>query len=193
MQDGKNVMSEQEAINLLRKEKSPEILIKHSVTVSEISTILALAFKEKGYDVDLELVKVGGLLHDIGRVKTHSVRHGYLGGKLLRDRGIDERIARIAERHVGGGISNEEAEKLGLPEGRYMPESLEEKIVCFADKIVEINHVIPLEKTLDKLREELGSENSAVQRIMKLKEELARSLNHDPEDIVKRGIIKETR
>ncbi|MEM3068727.1 MAG: HDIG domain-containing protein [Nitrososphaerales archaeon] len=193
MQDEKNVISEQEAINLLRKEKSPEILIKHSVTVSEVSTILALAFKEKGYDVDLELVRVGGLLHDIGRVKTHSVLHGYLGGKLLRDRGIDERIARIAERHVGGGISNEEAEKLGLPRGRYIPESLEEKIVCFADKIVEINYVIPLEKTLDKLREELGYENSAVQRIMKLKEELTRSLNHDPEDIVKRSIIKETR
>ncbi len=193
MQDENNVISEQEAINLLREEKSPEILIKHSVTVSEISIILALAFKEKGYDVDLELVRVGGLLHDIGRVKTHSVRHGYIGGKLLRDRGIDERIARIAERHVGGGISNEEAEKLGLPGGKYMPESLEEKIVCFADKIVEINHVIPLEKTLDKLREELGNENSAVQRVMKLKEELTRSLNRDPEDIVKRRIIKETR
>lgn len=185
-------MREQEAIDLLKKEKSPEILIKHSMTVSEISTIMALAFKEKGYNVDLDLVKVGGLLHDIGRVKTHSVLHGYLGGKILRERGVDERIARIAERHVGGGITNEEAKKLGLPEGIYIPESLEEKIVCFADKIVEINNVIPLKKTLDKLREELGYENDAVKRIIGLKDELTRLLNCDPEDLVKRS-IKEAR
>jgi len=185
------MMNEQEAINLLKKKKSPEALVKHSVIVSEVSTALALALKEKGYDIDLELVRVGGLLHDIGRVKAHSVHHGYLGGKLLREIGIDERIARIAERHVGGGISSEEAKKLGLPKGRYIPESLEEKIVCFADKIVEIDHVIPLEKTLDGLREELGYESSAVQRLIKLKDELTRMLNDDPEKIVKKNITKE--
>ncbi|MGQ9468558.1 MAG: HDIG domain-containing metalloprotein [Nitrososphaerales archaeon] len=185
------MINEQEAIDLLKKEKSPEALVKHSMTVSEVSTILALALKEKGYDTDLELVRVGGLLHDIGRVKIHSVHHGHLGGKLLREMGIDERIARIAERHVGGGISSEEAEKLGLPEGRYIPESLEEKIICFADKIVEVNYVIPLEKTLNKLREELGDENSSVKRIIELKDELKRLLDSDPEEIVKKSVVKE--
>lgn len=183
-------MNEQEAINLLKKEKSPEALVKHSIIVSEVSTVLALALKEKGYDIDLGLVRIGGLLHDIGRVKAHSVHHGYLGGKILREMGIDERIARIAERHVGGGISSEEAKELGLPERRYMPESLEEKIICFADKIVEMDHVIPLEKTLDSLREELGYESSSVQRLIKLKDELTRLLNCDPEEIVKESIIK---
>jgi len=187
------VISEQEAINLLKEEKASEALIKHSMTVSEVSTILALAFKEKDYDIDLDLVKLGGLLHDIGRVKTHSVHHGYMGGRLLRDMGIDERIAKIAERHIGGGISSEEAKKLGLPRGRYMPESLEEKIVCFADKIVEMDSVIPLEETLDKLREELGNESSAVQRLIVLEDELTRLLNRDPEEIVKESIIKELR
>ncbi|MEM3382755.1 MAG: HDIG domain-containing protein [Nitrososphaerales archaeon] len=182
------MIDEQEAINLLKKEKSPENLIKHSMTVSEVSTILVLALKERGYCVDLDLVKIGGLLHDIGRVKTHSALHGYLGGKLLRERGIDERIARIAERHVGGGISNEEAKKLGLPDGIYVPESLEEKIVCFADKIVEVNDVVPLEKTLDKLREELGYDHDVVKRIIGLKNELTRLLNCDPEEIVGRSI-----
>jgi uncharacterized protein len=187
------VISEQEAKNLLKKEKGSEALIKHSMTVSEVSTILALAFKEKGYNVNLDLVKLGGLLHDIGRVKTHSVHHGYLGGRFLRDRGIDERIARIAERHVGGGILSEEAKKLGLPEGEYMPESLEEKIVCFADKIVEMDHVIPLEKTLDMFREELGYESGAVKRLIELKDKLTRLLNRDPEGIVKESIVRELR
>lgn len=187
------MISEQEAIDLLKKEKSSEALIKHCMIVSEVSTILALAFKEKGYNVNLDLARLGGLLHDVGRVKTHSVQHGYLGGKLLRDVGINERIAKIAERHVGGGISNGEAKKLGLPEGRYMPESLEEKIVCFADKIVEMDRVIPLEETLNNLREELGSESSAVQRLIELKNELRRLLNHDPEEIVKESVIEELR
>jgi len=187
------VISEKEAISLLKKEKSPEVLIRHGVTVSEVSTIIALALKEKGHDIDLELVKSGGLLHDIGRVKTHSVHHGYMGGKLLRDRGIDKRIAKIAERHVGGGISNEEAKKLGLPDLGYMPESLEEKVVCFADKIVGMDSVIPLEETLDKLRKELGNESGTVGRLIELGDELTRLLNRDPEEIVKESIIKELR
>ena len=187
------MIGEQEAMNLLKKEKGSEALIEHSITVSEVSTRLALAFKENGYNINLDLVRLGGLLHDIGRVKTHSVHHGYLGGRLLRDRGVDERIARIAERHVGGGISSEEAKKLGLPEGEYMPKSLEEKIVCFADKIVEMDYVIPLEKTLDTFREELGDESGAVKRLIELKDELKSLLNRDPEEMVKDSIVKELR
>ncbi|MCP8303862.1 MAG: HDIG domain-containing protein [archaeon] len=182
-------MNEQEAINLLKEEKPLDNLLRHSIIVSEVSAILAFALKEKGYEIDLELVKVGGLLHDIGRTRTHSVHHGYVGGRLLREMGVDERIARIAERHVGGGLSKEDAEKLSLPEGVYMPETLEEKVVCFADKIVGMDNVIPLEETLDKFRKELGDESDAVQRLIELKGELAKLLDRDPEDVVKKNFV----
>ncbi|MCP8318875.1 MAG: HDIG domain-containing protein [Candidatus Methylarchaceae archaeon HK01B] len=182
-------MNEQEAINLLKEEKAPDTLLRHSITVSEVSLILAFALKENGYEIDLELVKVGGLLHDIGRTRMHTVHHGYVGGKLLREMGIDERIVRIAERHVGGGLSKEDAEKINLPEGVYMPETLEEKVVCFADKIVGMDRVIPLEETLDKFRKELGDESDAVQRLIELKGELAKLLGRDPEDEVKQNFF----
>jgi len=182
-------MNEQEAINLLKKEKNLDTLILHSITVSEVSTILALAIRKKGYDIDLHLVKVGSLLHDIGRTRTHSVHHGYVGGRLLREMGIDEKIARIAERHVGGGLSKKDAETLKLPEGIYIPETLEEKVVCFADKMVEIDHVIPLEETLDKFRTELGDESDSVQRLLKLKGELAKLLDCDPEEVVNKNFV----
>jgi len=184
-------MGEQEAINMLKRERSPEGLIKHSIAVSEVSIILALALRERGYDIDLELVKMGGLLHDVGRVKTHSVRHGYLGGRLLRTMGVDERIARIAERHVGGGISKKETQRLNLPQKEYVPETLEEKVVCFADKIVEMDCVIPLEKTLEKFREKLGNDSDSVKRLIELKDELTRLLDRDPEDIVRKNFKKE--
>ena len=183
-------MNEQEAINLLIAKESPDALIKHNITVSEVSTILALALKEKGYEIDLNLVKVGGLLHDIGRTRTNSVYHGYLGGKLLREMGLDEKIARIAERHVGGGLSKEDAEKLNLPEGIYMPKTLEEKVVCFSDKIVGMDEIISLEVTLDELRKELGNKSDAIQRLRKLKSELAILLECDPEQIVNKNFIR---
>ncbi|MGQ9718435.1 MAG: HDIG domain-containing metalloprotein [Nitrososphaerales archaeon] len=187
------MMGEQEAIDMLKRERSPEALIKHSMAVSEVSIILALALRGRGYDIDPELVKIGGLLHDIGRAKTHSVRHGYLGGRLLRRMGVDGRIARIAERHVGGGISKREAERLKLPQREYVPETLEEKVVCFADKIVEMDCVIPLEKTLEKFREELGNDSGSVKGLIELRDELTRLLDRDPEDIVRKRFSKEPR
>jgi len=182
-------MNEQEAINLLKEEKSPDTLIRHNIIVSKVSYILALALKEKGYEIDIELVKLGGLLHDIGRTSTHLVNHGYVGGRFLRQRGVDEKIARIAERHVGGGLSKKDVKKLNLPKGIYIPETLEEKIVCFADKIVGMDYIIPLKETLDKFKKELGDENDAVQRLIKLKDELAKLLDYDPEEIVKNKFV----
>ena len=60
--------------------------------------------------------------------------HGVAGADILRAEGVDERYARVAERHTGVGLDPDEARALGLPEGRvYMPLTQLERLICYAD------------------------------------------------------------
>ncbi len=95
-----------------------------------------------------EEIEAAAMLHDIGiflcdapAIECHGkepyIRHGMLGGELLRRENAPEEIARVAERHTGAGLSREEiiADDLPLPLDRtYMPESLLERLICYADK-----------------------------------------------------------
>ena len=139
--------------------------------MAKIALKIAKRLKKKGFNVDLELVEIGALLHDIGRSKTHTVHHAIVGAKIAKQRGLPEPIVRIIERHVGGGITAQEAEKLGWPVKDYIPETLEEKIVCYADKLVEGNKEVPVEVTIRKLADELGDDHPAIERIRRLHEE----------------------
>lgn len=109
-------------------------IVRHSVLNARQAVLIAKRLEKSGYRVNTALVRDGALLHDIGRSATHGLAHGYEGASLLRRLGFDERVARIAERHVLGGISAAEAARLGLPKRDFIPLTLEEKIVCYADK-----------------------------------------------------------
>ena len=64
------------------------------------------------------------------------IMHGVLGGELLRNEGMGEEFARVAERHTGAGITADDIarQQLPLPPGDYMPETLLERLICYADK-----------------------------------------------------------
>jgi len=145
--------------------------------VAKIALKIAKRLKKKGFSVDLELVEIGALLHDIGRSKTHTVHHAIVGAKIAKQRGLPKSIVRIIERHVGGGITAQEAEKLGWPVKDYIPETLEEKIVCYADKLAEGNKEVPVEVTIRKLADELGDDHPAIERIRRLREEFTSMVN----------------
>ena len=85
--------------------------------------------------VDLDLVRAGALLHDIGRGRTHGIRHAVAGAELARELGLPEELALIIERHIGAGVEREEAVRLGLPPRDYLPLTVEEKIVAHADNL----------------------------------------------------------
>jgi len=168
-----NLPSPEEAVRLLRKVGCQPNVVAHCMTVMKLATKLAEEIKAHGVKVDIQLVRVGAILHDIGRSKTHSVDHAVVGGKIARSLGLPNSVISIIERHVGGGITSEEAERLlGWPKGVYMPQTIEEKIVTYADKLVEGSREVPLEKTLNKLREELGADHPAIERIKKLEREI---------------------
>jgi uncharacterized protein len=138
--------------------------------VADLAVEIGENCRNNGLKVDLELVEVGALLHDIGRSKTHSVHHAVVGAKIARRYGLPDQVLSIIKRHVGGGITATEARKLGWPRDVYVPMTIEEKIVSYADKLIEGSHRVPIEKTMRNFAQELPP--SAVERVRRLHDEM---------------------
>jgi uncharacterized protein len=77
--------------------------------------------------------------------------HGYLGRELIEKEGFPAH-ALVCERHVGAGLSKADIKeyKLPVPERDMLPVSIEEKIICYADKFFS--------KRLGRLHEEMPLE-----------------------------------
>jgi len=168
--------SEEECIQILKEVGCDEDLINHSIVVSKLAEKLA---ELSGADV--RLVKVAGLLHDIGRCKTNSVEHAVIGAKILSKMVLPERLVRIVERHVGGGIDEEEARKLNLPPKDYSPQTLEEKIVAHADNLIDGVHKVQVSEEVDSLKKE-GMEKGA-KKILVLHRELCEKCGLDLDEL----------
>ncbi|MBS3935279.1 MAG: HDIG domain-containing protein [Sulfuritalea sp.] len=88
--------------------------------------------------VDLELVGRGALFHDLGKAKTHAIEHGKIGAEMGAALGLPVAVTDIMQKHIRGGLSTEEAMELGLPIRDYTLRTLEERIVIYADRLVDI-------------------------------------------------------
>lgn len=172
--------SEREALALLRKSGCPPDVIRHCRAVARLAVTMTKRCRDKGMDVDLDLVKIGALLHDIGRSKTHGVNHGVLGAGIAGSSGLPSGVIAIIQRHIGGGITAEEARSLGWPEGDYMPETIEEKIVAYADKLMEGSKEISIDRVIRDFEKKLGSEHAAIGRLKRLHEEMSSVLSDPP-------------
>jgi uncharacterized protein len=169
----KELPSPQMALKLLSQSGCSRGVIAHCKAVTALAVQIARACEKKGLNVDVKLVEVGALLHDIGRSKTHGVDHVIRGAEIARSLNLPESVVSIIERHAGGGITVDEARKLGWSIKSYVPKSLEEKIVTYADKLIEGRRRVPVERTVKKLSRELGKNHSSVVRIRKLHEEFS--------------------
>jgi uncharacterized protein len=126
------------------------LLLKHSRQVAD--RCLLIAKKHPELSVDASFLEEAAMLHDIGIRWCHApsifcngtepyICHGLIGAQLMRREGY-ELHARICERHTGTGITREQIERqqLPLPPADYIPQSLEEQIVCYADKFYSKSH-----------------------------------------------------
>ena len=163
-----------ECVELLRAAGCEEAVIKHCIAVAELALEIAAANKNrnKNKNIDEELIFTGALLHDMGRARSHGVEHGFLGGELAKASGLDDRLVKIIQRHVGAGITAEEAKQLGLPPISLMPETIEEKIVAYADCLIEGTRRTSVEHAISNLKKKLGARHPAVERLKKLHEEV---------------------
>ncbi|MCJ7572164.1 MAG: HDIG domain-containing protein [Candidatus Thermoplasmatota archaeon] len=160
------IPSPDKCIDLLKIAGCSKEVINHCIAVRDMAVKIA-----KKADANIELVEAGSLLHDIGRSKTHGIHHAIEGVKIVKKLNLDESIIRIIERHIGAGLLSEDAKKLGLPMKDYMPVSLEEKIVCHADNLVNGSKRPPVEIEVEKALTK-GHKDYAI-RLVNLHKELS--------------------
>lgn len=128
-----------------------EILLTHSRSVADMALDVARRHPELG--ADETFLYEAAMLHDIGVFLTDApgiqcfghepyIKHGLLGGELLRREGLP-RHARVAERHTGTGLTRETIlrQALPLPLADYSPETIEEQLICYADKFFSKSHL----------------------------------------------------
>ena len=141
--------------------------------MASIARRIAGCFLEKDYEVDVGLVVAGGLLHDLGRSRSHDIDHGVVGASIACELGLSNKIVRIIERHIGGGIPADEAARIGLPVVDYLPVSLEEKIVAYGDKLVDRGREVNISVTLAQYERQFGAGHPAVLRLQALHDEIS--------------------
>ena len=169
----KGLPSREQAIELLHKYNCPPKVINHCEAVAKLALEIAGKLEKKGIKVDLKLVEASALLHDIGRSKSHAVDHGVVGARIAESEGLPEAVVRIIRKHVGGGITAQEAERFGWPKDVYEPVTLEEKIVSYADKLIDNSRRVPIDLEIERLQVE---HKDAAERVRKLHEEMTRLL-----------------
>lgn len=149
------------------------MLLKHSGQVRDKALTILERCGGTEWDIDPKLVEDGAMLHDIGILKCHApkilcegtepyIAHGIIGARMLREfgqrQGCDMEVyARICERHTGSGLTAREVRTQGLPipERDYLPETPEEKLICFADKFYSKSGDMR-EKPLDSVRHSMA-------------------------------------
>ncbi len=145
------------------------VLVLHSRQVADLAVRLGQRLIDKGEPVDLEFVEEAAMLHDIGMCRTDApgihchgtepyIRHGILGRQMLDAIGLF-RHGRVCERHTGAGISAAEIIEQHLPidpPRDLLPESVEEKLVCYADKFFSKSRLDEPPKTLERVRKSLA-------------------------------------
>ncbi len=143
-----------------------DLLLTHSEMVAQKAIKVAEAAK---IDIDTDFVCNAAMLHDIGIFQCQAsgiycygdqpyIRHGVIGGELLRKEGVDEAYARVCERHTGAGLTAKEIAETGLPLPHmdFLPETLEEKLICYADKFYSKSGDPRAEKSLEKVRHSMS-------------------------------------
>lgn len=130
-----------------KESEAYKILMGHSEAVMQKAVKIAAEYQRKHpkEKIDINLIREGALLHDIGSCLTSHkilgekegkpyILHGVLGREILEKENLPKH-ALIAERHIGVGITKEEIvkQKLPLPKREMIPETIEEEIVTYAD------------------------------------------------------------
>ena len=135
------------------------ILMVHSKKVAEKA--LSIVDKHPELKADRSFVEEAAMLHDIGIFRCNAagiqcfgtepyICHGTIGAEILRSEGYP-RHARVCERHTGAGLSLNEIvqQNLPIPHRDLLPETLEEQIICYADKFFSKTK-LQEEKTLEQ-------------------------------------------
>lgn len=138
-----------------------------SLLVTHCSNVALLALHtgiEAGVQFDAAFTAEAALLHDIGVVQCNApgihchgplpyICHGVAGRAILDKEGL-ERHALVCERHTGAGITIQsiEQQRLPLPRRQMLPLTVEEKLICYADKFYSKSGDPNQRKSLERVK-----------------------------------------
>lgn len=167
------------SLALLAEAGCDDEVVRHVEAVAR----LALALSDHAPGADRRVVEAGALLHDIGRAFDHSPAHVPLGVAFLEACGVAPPVLACVARHLGAGVTSEEARTLGWPPGDHTPQRLEERIVCHADNLTFGTRYASLAEVLAKLeRRGLADKQD---RMRALHDGLAEELGVDPDEVAR--------
>jgi len=175
-------MEEKEAIQLLKRystgQRELKIVLAHSKAVQKLALEIAVKINKAGKrKADIKFIRNAALLHDIGRFEhppwKHAILHGVAGAKILKKEGLPLKYQKVCENHLGAGITKSDVikQKLPLPTKDYVPKTIDEKIICYADRQIytteKSSKRVPIEEDIKRLKR-----YGAAERLIKLRDEM---------------------
>ena len=151
-----NMMDYEICIQTLIKYGVDDSVIIHSQMVERLANKIGQLISASNgtpQKVNFEVLRMGALLHDIGRCKTHSIQHVTEGVKIARKLNLPSEVIHIIECHVGSGLTPEEAFDVGFEKKNYFPQTLEAKLVAYADNLIAENRQISLSEGIRRYKE----------------------------------------
>lgn len=132
-------------------------------------------------DVDIDFIAEAAMLHDVGIFRCDApsiyctgelpyICHGVEGRKILEIENLP-RHALVCERHTGTGLTKEDilSQNLPIPCRDMLPVSLEEKLICYADKFYSKSGDLKKEKSIEQVISSMAKHGDAVlQRFLEL-------------------------
>ncbi len=167
-------MTVEQALKILRDHGVPKNVVRHAWAVAVVAHHLARRLQGRGFVVDAQRVRLGALLHDLDKLAEGE--HGRQAGRWLRDLGFPE-LAPLVERHV-------------LHTWPDTPlQTWEEKLVHYADKVVEGWRVVGLRPRLEALRRRYPRYAHEIEAaepfLLALEQELAQALGVSHEELAR--------
>lgn len=121
------------ARKLLQHYETPDHVVRHCKAVARVSTSLASALKEKGFQLSEELVFGSAMVHDIARVFD---AHEEVGASLLEEEGYPEEAA-IVRHHMHHDVASS------------IRKIREIDLVCLGDRMVKEDQFVGLDVRME--------------------------------------------
>lgn len=131
-------MKKEQAMALLRQNGAPQRLLVHVELVGEAGEAIISELERLGAELDKDFIRSGIVLHDIGKtihlseLDQDGDLHGEVGRELLRQEGVEPRLAQVCVSHVDWTRA----------------ETLEELVIACSDKLWKGRRVADLEEAL---------------------------------------------
>jgi len=160
---------------------NPPILLAHVQGVAAISYVLAVWLRAAGIAVNPLLAHRGALLHDLSKLAAAGYAHHGEAAAVWLEAHQQPVLAWIARRHM----------LFGLLDPREAPQSWEEKIVYYADKLMEGSRLVDVPARLRALQQRYGTITPAkleqlIPALKALETELCTPLGLTPDGLLER-------